>query len=139
MLVVDTNHWVYLLDARAPEHARVAPALKALLDEEPLLMSGVIQLEVAHFVVRQLSDRIEQVLEEFFDLPLGGYEAVTASSVLGAMGIMHRRRQAGIGSRDAHILYTARRHGASLLLTDDRALAKAARAEGIAVRNLAAR
>lgn len=53
MMIVDTNHWAFYLDDEAPEHPRVAPRLEALLDEEPLLQTTIIQLDFAHLAHRR--------------------------------------------------------------------------------------
>lgn len=137
MLVVDTNHWVFGLDAALPEHGAVAPALRRILRGEPLLMTAVIQMEVVHYAARELTEELPRVVEAFFGLPAHAYEPLDATGALASMALMNRHRRHGIGSRDAHLLHAAKKHRASLLLTDDRALAKAARAEGLAVRNLA--
>ncbi|MCA1814306.1 MAG: type II toxin-antitoxin system VapC family toxin [Halobacteriales archaeon] len=136
MLAVDANHWIYFVDPSLREHASVEASLPRLVAEEPLVMTAVVQMEVAHYVGRVMPDVLETVLEQFFGLDVAAYEPLDAAGVLAALGRMQQHRRT-IGSRDAHLLYAAKKHGASLLLTSDKALAKAARAEGLAVRDLA--
>lgn len=55
MLVVDSNLWIYYADATLPEHTTVKGFLNPILEgEEPVAVNTVIQMEVAHYLIRRL-------------------------------------------------------------------------------------
>lgn len=138
MILVDSNTWIFYLDRTVPEHARVAPRLESLLETEELLTTTVLQLEVAHYVVRQMGLAARPALKVFFALPakVDGLEPDDAKE---AVRLLQEHASDGIGGRDGAVLHAALKHDVSLLGTSDRALARVARKLGIRTRDLAAR
>lgn len=129
MILVDSNVWIYLLDAGTSEHDRVRERLPSLLDDAELLLPAVVQMEVVHYVERALGpEEAQTVVADFLStsgrvVPLdGGTVARAADLLLDAAP--------GIGGRDAALLVTCREHDARLA-TNDEALAAAAEATGL--------
>lgn len=138
MMLVDTNHWMFYLDDDAPEHPRVAGRLETLLDEEPLLQTTIIQLEVAHIAQRRWPSDAAAPVGLFLGLP-ATVVGFSPTDFREALVLLERHAGAGVGGRDASVLQAALKEGASLLLTGDKALARAGRKEGLEVRDLSAR
>lgn len=136
MILVDSNTWVYYFDEGLPEHAKVAPRLEALLETEDLLMPTLVQIEVAHYVVRRLGAQAGPTLDAFFALP-ASVHAFAGEDAKAAVRILQESSREGIGGRDAALLQAALANGVSLLVTGDAALAKAARKRDVPTRNLA--
>jgi len=117
-----------------PEHKRVARAIRGGL-RKPLLMTTVIQVEVAHVLVRQMGlaaglDRMAALMAHPFEVdPLD--EAVVA----GAMEQLRMHAHLGVGGRDATLLASMARRGCTELWTHDAALQ---RVPGLTVRDPAA-
>lgn len=137
MILVDANVWAYYLDANAKEHAIVRKTLPGRLGDEPLLMPPVTQMEVVHYLVKRLgadaADAVDAFLTQAAQIaPLTGGVAAEAARFM----LAHHRE--GIGGRDAAIIVTAKRHGATIL-THDKALGKVAKALGIEVEDPVAR
>lgn len=138
MFLVDTNHWLFYLDEDAPEHPRVAPRLDALLDQEDLLQTTVIQLEVAHGAFRRWGAQASAPLGIFLALP-ARVVPLAPEDLQGSVRLLEAHHAGGLGGRDASILHAAQRNGATLLCTGDKGLARAARKLGLDVRDLTAR
>lgn len=137
MILVDSNTWVYYFDEGLPEHAKVAPRLEALLATEALLMTTIVQIEVAHYVVRRLGSRAGPVVEALFGLP-ASLQGFAGEDAKGAVRLLQESATGGLGGRDAALLHAALANDVSLLVTADKALAKAARKRKIPTRDLAA-
>jgi predicted nucleic acid-binding protein len=138
MLLVDSNSWVYFLDEGLPEHDAVSQVLSSLLEEDELVLTTVIQMEVAHYVVRRAPKTAEGLLEAFFAVP-AHLDSLTPEAIHSAVEILKRFSAEGIGGRDATILDAAIRNDVSLLLTSDKKLARAAKRLKIRCRDPAAR
>lgn len=128
VILVDSNIWIYFLDAATKEHARVKGSLPRALDED-LLMPTIVQMEVIHYLVNRLGGQAGPHVETFLTQeaeiePLSGGITVEASRLL----LLHR--ETGIGGRDACLLVMARRREA-MILTHDKPLAKAAKMLGL--------
>lgn len=136
MILIDSNTWVFYFDETLPEHSRVAPRLERLLEGEEILMTSVIQIEVAHYVVRRLGERASPVLATLLALP-ATLEGLSGEDAKSAIGILESERSTGIGGRDATLLHAARKHEVSLIVSADKPLLKAARKLGIRARNIA--
>lgn len=138
MILVDSNTWIYYLDQVVPEHARVAPRLRALLEREELLLTTVVQMEVAHYLVRNLRGEAGPALETFFSVP-AHLESLEPEDVKASVGLLVEFAHEGIGGREASLLHAAKKNGAALVCTADKPLAKVARKLGMASRDLSAR
>lgn len=136
MLLVDSDTWIFYLDASLPEHARVGPRLEAILEEQEVLLTTAIQVEVAHYVVRRMGEAADRALRVFFDYP-AEIEALDPEDVAPSVELLRDLAREGIGGRDATLLHAARKRGAEALCTSDRGLARAARRLGIGARDLA--
>jgi predicted nucleic acid-binding protein len=112
----------------------VAAAIRKVL-REPLLLTTVIEMEVAHYLVRQLGpveglERLETLLAFPFEVdPLD--EAVVGA----ALEQLRRHSHLGVGGRDATLLASMARRGSRELWTHDAALQ---RVPGLKVRDPAA-
>lgn len=104
-----------------PEHRRVARAVRSALGK-PLLMTTVIQVEVAHVLVRQLGlagglDRMAALMAHPFEV-----DPLDEPLVAGAMEQMRLHGHLGVGGRDATLLASMARRGSDELWTHDAAL-----------------
>lgn len=133
MILVDANIWAYFFDASTKEHARVKAALPRLLGEDELLVPTVVQMEVVHYLVKRLGAKAADAVDAFL-AQAASVESLTGGTTAEASRLLLARHDAGIGGRDAAILVMAKRHQATLL-TNDKDLAKVAKAMGLKVGN----
>ncbi len=133
MILVDSNVWIYFLDANTKEHARVSTALPRLMDEEDLLIPAVVQMEVVHYLVRRRGAKAADAIDTFL-AQAAEVEVLTGGVVVEAGRLMFAHVDTGIGGRDAALLVMAKRRDATLL-TNDKPLAKVAKAMGLTVVN----
>lgn len=133
MILVDSNIWIHYFDANTKEHGRVKANLPRILGEEDLLMPTVVQLEVVHYLVRQLGAKARDAVDTFL-AQASEVEPLTGGIVVESSQLLLAHHKAGIGGRDASLLVMAKRHGASLL-TNDTDLAKVAKTMGLSVTN----
>ena len=136
MILVDANIWTYFFDANAKEHARVKSSLPRLLGDEELLMPTVVQMEVVHYLVKRLGSKAREAVDTFL-AQAAAVEPLTGGITAEAARLLLEHHATGLGGRDAALLVMARRHEA-LLLTNDKDLAKVAKAIGVKVANTAA-
>jgi predicted nucleic acid-binding protein len=104
-----------------PEHRRVARAVRGVLGK-PLLMTTVIQVEVAHVLVRQMGlaqgiDRMTALMAHPFEV-----DPLDEDVVAGAMEQLRLHAHLGVGGRDATLLASMARRGSTELWTHDAAL-----------------
>lgn len=133
MILVDSNTWIYFFDANTGEHAKVKVALPRLLGEHELLMPTLVQVEVVHYLVRQLGAKAAEAVDTFL-AQASEVEPLTGGIVVEAAHLLLAHHASGIGGRDASLLVMAKRHDASIL-TNDKALAKVAKSMGLKVAN----
>lgn len=131
MILVDADVWIYFLDADLKEHAKVRKWLPAALADDDALIPTIVQVEVLHYLARQLGDGAEEAVDAFLAHP-GEVEPLTGSVVAEASRVLLLHHDEGIGGRDAALLVIAKRAKARLA-TADKALAKVARAIKIEV------
>lgn len=136
LALVDSNTWIFYLDRTLPEHAKVAPALERVLAEHELLLTTVVQMEVAHYVVRRMGEGASRALDALFEID-AHLEGLDPEDALQAVELLKAHAKDGLGGRDATLLHAARKHRVGLLCTSDRVLARAARRMGVPVKDLA--
>lgn len=130
-MLVDANVWVYFLDADLKEHAKVRKWLPSALASTEALIPTLVQIEVLHYLARQMGDTAPEAIETFLAHP-GEVEPLTGSVVAEASRLLLSHRGEGIGGRDAALLVMAKRTE-SRLATADKALARVARKVNVEV------
>src|SRR5665647_2325702 len=69
MLFVDSNIWCYYFDVRLAEHVRVRDAMREIIKSQEIATNPVIVMEVAHYLVRHLTEKIARTqIETFINL-----------------------------------------------------------------------
>lgn len=119
MICIDTNIWIYLFDSGLPEHEKVRPVMERALRNEDIFTNTVIQLEIMHYLSRQIAD---SHVESFLDLEGVTTAGVSHEEVHHATKLLKDYGQVGIGGRDACILASMERNNVSELWTHDTAL-----------------
>jgi len=118
MQAIDSNIWVYYLDSSVPEHRRAARAVEKALEGD-VLVNTVIQIEVAHYLVKRLGAVAgREAADVFLTLPLT-VDALDPSLLRDALRLLARYTGVGIGGRDASLLASMERHEVSRILTHD--------------------
>jgi len=125
MLCVDANIWIYYLDERMEEHGRAAGELDDALDNEKLFLNTVIQMEVVHYLVRQLPE--DQHVEAFLNLDDVVVGSLEPKDVATASELMRNHEETGVGGRDCILLASMRKRGVRRLWTHDTDLKKLAK------------
>lgn len=119
MLVIDSNLWIYYSDATLPEHDSVRAYLPRTLRDEDVAVNAVIQVEVAHYLIKRLgrtagTRRLHAFLGLDIEVDPLDFELVSES-----VDQLARYSDVGIGGRDATILATLRRLRTNRLATHD--------------------
>jgi predicted nucleic acid-binding protein len=125
LILVDSNVWVYYLDAALSEHTRVSDRMDGILPGEEVLIPAVVQLEVIHHLVLRLGKAATEAVHAFLAFP-GEVEPLTGRHAAEAARLLLAHRASGVGSRDAALLLLAQRTGATLV-TSDKPLLKLAK------------
>ena len=121
MIMIDSNIWAYYLDRTAPEHKKVLAQVRKTLKGE-ILINTVIQIEVAHYLVRRLGPVVgAEKAEEFMGYPFK-VDELTAERARESVELLKRYGHLGIGGRDATLLATMRAMNVQRLITHDEAL-----------------
>lgn len=135
MYCLDANVWVYYFDEGLDEHGAVAPAVRSLLESEPLFLTTVLQMEVVHYLSNQLAESDEAVTT-FLNLDGTTVADLTAGDVERAADLLADHQNTALGGRDASILAAIERHDVTELWTHDAGLATAAgELDGLTVRD----
>ena len=117
MILVDSNVWVYYLDAALPEHPKVSERMDEILPGEDVLIPAAVQLEVIHHLVLRLGKAATDAVDTFLAFP-GEVEPLSRRNVSEAARLLLSHRASGVGSRDATLLVLAQRTGATLVTAD---------------------
>lgn len=124
MLMIDSNIWAYFFDRNVPEHNKVKGPVKEAIREGEILMTTVIQMELAHYLIKRLGpisggEKLDVLLNYPFKLDILDKELV-----LRTQEVLQRYYHLGIGARDASIIASMKRHGVTKLITHDNAFKK---------------
>ncbi len=122
MITVDSNIWAYYFDETAKEHNSVKPHLRKTIKKENILINTVIQMEVAHYLIKVLGPILgKEKIDVFLSYPLK-VDELTRESITKSIELLQRYTQMGIGGRDATILQTMKKYDVTRLMTHDNAL-----------------
>lgn len=122
MLVIDSNIWAYFFDSTLPEHEMVKQPVKQAVEEEDILMTTVIQLELLHYLIKRLGPiQGGEKLDIFLNYPFK-VDVLDGDLIAGTAEVLKRHLHLGIGARDASIIASMRRKNVTKLLTHDKAL-----------------
>jgi len=115
---IDSNVWAYYLDSTVPEHRRAARAVEKAMDGE-VLVNTVIQIEVAHYLVKRLGAIAgTEAADLFLTLPMT-VDPLDPPLLRDALRMLARYTDVGIGGRDASLLASMERHRVARILTHD--------------------
>ena len=118
MLAIDSNIWAYSMDSTTPEHRRAARAVDRALEGD-VLVNTVIQIEVAHYLVKRLGAVAgKEAADLFLTFPLT-VDGLDPALLRDALRLLARYSDVGIGGRDASLLASMERHGIARILTHD--------------------
>ncbi|MDI6884309.1 MAG: type II toxin-antitoxin system VapC family toxin [Hadesarchaea archaeon] len=121
MFMIDSNIWAYYLDADAPEHKSVTPAVKKAL-REGVLINTVVVMEVAHFLIKNLGPVVgREKLDVFLGFPMQ-VDDFTLDLARASADELCKYSHLGIGGRDATMLASMGRRHVDKLMTHDEAL-----------------
>lgn len=121
MYCLDANVWIYFLDAGLDEHVAVRDPVTELLAERPLFTTTVIQMEVVHYLFRQLVES-EVAIDRFLNLEGTTVASLDSPDVDRAVTILRDHEETGIGGRDATIVAAMERSDVTELWTHDAGL-----------------
>ena len=123
MLCVDTNVWIYYLDAKTPEHDEAREDLRRVLrdSDRGILINTVVQLEVVHHLVKRKREW-DGSAEAILSLEATHVEPVTAKTVGDARELLEDHHETGIGGRDASLVASMDENGVSEIWSHDEGL-----------------
>jgi len=118
VLAIDSNIWAYSMDSTTPEHRRAARAVDRALEGD-VLVNTVIQIEVAHYLVKRLGAVAgKEAADLFLTFPLT-VDGLDPALLRDALRLLARYSDVGIGGRDASLLASMEKHGIARILTHD--------------------
>ena len=118
MIYVDSNYWVYWLDARVPEHGRVTRTMRSAI-REGVAISYITLFEVAHHLRMLPKDRFLELTDSMHNLAtLSSYD-VDDRIVDLALKMLPDYVPRGLGGRDCMILATMKVHDIKRIATHD--------------------
>lgn len=121
MYCLDANVWIYFLDADLEEHDAVRQDVASVLRTSPLFTTTVLQMEVVHYLSKQLAES-EAPIAQFLSIEDATEAELTTADVERAATLLADHEQTGIGGRDATVLSAMERHEVTRLWTHDGAL-----------------
>lgn len=125
MICLDANIWIYYLDSGLDEHATVRQPVSDLLKGTPLFTTTVLQMEVVHYLQKQLTDS-QTPIDRFLHLEDTLVAELTQEDIVTATEFLRDHANTGIGGRDATVLAAMARHELSELWTHDTGLKRLA-------------
>ncbi|MFQ5838766.1 MAG: type II toxin-antitoxin system VapC family toxin [Thermoplasmata archaeon] len=118
--MIDSNLWIYYSDATLEEHRPVRAYLGQVLRSDDVAINTVIQMEVAHYLIKRLGRTAgSEKVDAFLGLDIE-VDPLDYGLVLESVHQLVRYSDIGIGGRDATILATLRRLRTDRLATHDR-------------------
>jgi predicted nucleic acid-binding protein len=123
MIFVDTNIWIYYLDARLPEHQKVVQPLETAI-KRGVTTSVIVLIEVAHYFGNLPRDdywAAVECLRNLGTLEVVGFDESVLSM---SLDLLARYVNTGIGGRDSIILASMVEGGISTIMTHDVAFKK---------------
>jgi predicted nucleic acid-binding protein len=121
MICIDSNVWIYYLDATTPEHEHVRGPVREALGERTIFMNAVVPLEVTHHLTKRQQGG-EPFVERFLGLETVTVEPLGVEMVQRAHELLHEYPHVGIGGRDASLVAAMERRGVDELWTHDTGL-----------------
>lgn len=118
MYCLDANVWIYYFDEELSEHEDVRDAVTELLADEPLFTPTVLQMEVVHYLTKQLAES-EAGVERFLSLADVTVADLTDADVATAADLLDTYAQTGIGGRDATVVAAMDKYDIERLWTHD--------------------
>lgn len=130
LISIDSQIWIYYLDANAIESTNVVTYLdgmneNGILSQEKILISTIIPLEVAHNFFRNKEIDITkayEIITSTFQLENMEIKEISLPLMELAIKIVAKNRLKGIGGRDAVILATMEQEQVNTLFTHDKNL-----------------
>lgn len=118
MYCLDANVWVYYFDAELTEHAAVREPVAAILAGEPVFTTTVLQMEVVHYLAKQLAES-DPAVDRFLSLSDVSVADLTRIDVARAAELLDSHEASGIGGRDATVVAAMDRYDVERLWTHD--------------------
>jgi uncharacterized protein len=117
LIILDTSGVYAFKDESADEHSAVRRAVES--DPGPFILSPFVLAELDYLLSGRLGQRAERELLE--DVANGAFELADfgADDIVGAMGLIDRYADLGIGLTNASVAVLAARHRTTRLLTLD--------------------
>jgi predicted nucleic acid-binding protein len=130
LISIDSQIWIYYLDANAVENKNVLRYLDGkeedgILFKEKILITTIIPLEVAHNFFRNEEidpEKAYEIITNTFHLQNLEIKEVSMALMEEALKILAKNRKKGIGGRDAIILATLEQEQVDTIITHDKNL-----------------
>ncbi len=120
MMYVDSNYWIYWLDARFPEHKHTTSVMRRAVSRGVVLNYATL-IEVAHYLRRLPGERFSDIMADMQNLSTLTLTDLDHETTHLALELLVRYSSKGLGGRDCVIIATMRIHGVKDLVTHDRA------------------
>ena len=121
MILVDSNVWIYYLDATLPEHEETVVVLEEIIEREEIAITVVVAIETIHYLFKRLGTNIgKKKAEIFLRYPFMMID-LTGDDMVHVAEILAETSHLGIEGRDASILVGMQREGIKTIITHDEA------------------
>jgi predicted nucleic acid-binding protein len=121
MLFVDSNIWCYYFDARLPEHLLVRGAMREIIKTEEIACNTVIVMEVAHYLVRNFTEKIARKKIEYFvnlsNIDIADFNRQACNESVETL--LSYAYADGLGGRDATVIASMKLQNVKKIISHD--------------------
>lgn len=119
MILVDSNIWIYYLDASLPEHNYAVSFLEKLIEEKNIAITTIIIIEVCHYLYKRLGADFGHQKSELFIL--GGFHIIDFhhTDLMNFRENFKLNLHLGLGGRDITVLTSMIKAGIDTIATHD--------------------
>ncbi len=124
IVFIDSNYWIYLLDAATIEHIHIKNHFDKIYDNIRFAVNVVVLIEVMHYLVKRLGNQIAKEKWKLFSKIDFVYTDLVFEDLDFIFEELIKFSHTGIGGRDATILNSMRELNISKLFTHDKSFLK---------------
>ena len=124
VIFIDSNYWIYLLDAATMEHVYIKNHFKKIYDNYKLAINVVVLVEVMHYLVKRLGNQIAKDKWKLFTRIDFLCTDVVFEDLDYIFNELIKYSHTGIGGRDATIINSMKSLNITEICTHDKSFLK---------------
>lgn len=124
IIFIDSNYWIYLLDAATIEHIHIKNHFKKIFDTHKFAINVIVLIEVMHYLVRRLGNQIAQDKWKLFTRIDFICTDIIFEDLDNIFNELINYSHTGIGGRDATIISSMKTLNITEICTHDKSFQK---------------